>query len=131
MQLAATIAMRGTQRIAFRFTFAMAAYNLIRMPRLLAEAWGQRATLRPDRSQPRKPVAQHRPRDTVPSKTQVQQPARAVRRYSAQPSRISKDKSEFGIGGCEPPDLGLPYRAGPRCGFRTTAQMVWEFPQIT
>ena len=73
MQLAATIAMRGTQRIAFRFTFAMAAYNLIRMPRLLAEAWGQRATLRPDRSQPRKPVAQHRPRDTVPSKTQVQQ----------------------------------------------------------
>ena len=30
--------LRGTQRVAFRFTFAMAAYNLIRMPRLLAEA---------------------------------------------------------------------------------------------
>ena len=30
--------LRGTQRIAFRFTFAMAAYNLIHMPRLLAEA---------------------------------------------------------------------------------------------
>jgi transposase len=30
--------LRGTQRFAFRFTFAMAAYNLIRMPRLLAEA---------------------------------------------------------------------------------------------
>ena len=28
--------LRGTQRIAFRFTFAMAAYNLIRMPKLLA-----------------------------------------------------------------------------------------------
>ena len=30
--------LRGTRRVAFRFTFAMAAYNLIRMPRLLAEA---------------------------------------------------------------------------------------------
>jgi transposase len=28
---------RGTERVAFHFTFAMAAYNLIRMPRLLAE----------------------------------------------------------------------------------------------
>jgi transposase len=30
--------LRGTQRVAFKFTFAMAAYNLIRMPRLLAAA---------------------------------------------------------------------------------------------
>ena len=30
--------LRGTRRVAFRFTFAMAAYNLIRMPRLLAQA---------------------------------------------------------------------------------------------
>jgi transposase len=30
--------LRGTHRVAFRFTFAMAAYNLIRMPRLLAQA---------------------------------------------------------------------------------------------
>lgn len=29
---------RGTPRVAFHFTIAMAAYNLIRMPRLLAEA---------------------------------------------------------------------------------------------
>jgi hypothetical protein len=29
---------RGTARVAFQFTFAMAAYNLIRMPRLLAAA---------------------------------------------------------------------------------------------
>jgi len=29
---------RGTARVAFQFTFAMAAYNLIRMPRLLATA---------------------------------------------------------------------------------------------
>ena len=29
---------RGTERVAFQFTFAMAAYNLIRMPRLLGEA---------------------------------------------------------------------------------------------
>jgi hypothetical protein len=28
--------LRGTRRVAFNFTFAMAAYNLIRMPRLLA-----------------------------------------------------------------------------------------------
>ena len=28
----------GTQRVAFKFTFTMAAYNLIRMPRLLAAA---------------------------------------------------------------------------------------------
>ena len=28
---------QDTRRVAFRFTFAMAAYNLIRMPRLLAE----------------------------------------------------------------------------------------------
>lgn len=30
--------LRGTKRVGFQFTFAMAAYNLIRMPRLLAEA---------------------------------------------------------------------------------------------
>ncbi len=30
--------LRGTERVAFKFTFTMAAYNLIRMPRLLAEA---------------------------------------------------------------------------------------------
>ena len=30
--------LRGTHRLAFRFTLAMAAYNLVRMPRLLAEA---------------------------------------------------------------------------------------------
>ena len=30
--------LRGTPRVAFKFTFTMAAYNLIRMPRLLAEA---------------------------------------------------------------------------------------------
>lgn len=30
--------LRGTHRLAFRFTFAMAAYNLVRMLRLLAEA---------------------------------------------------------------------------------------------
>jgi hypothetical protein len=30
--------LRGTHRVAFRFTFAVAAYNLIRMPRLLAHA---------------------------------------------------------------------------------------------
>lgn len=30
--------LRGTRRVAFKFTFTMAAYNLIRMPRLLAEA---------------------------------------------------------------------------------------------
>jgi transposase len=29
---------RGTARVAFQFTFAMAAYNLIRLPRLFAEA---------------------------------------------------------------------------------------------
>jgi transposase len=29
---------RGTRRVAFRFTFAMAAYNLVRLPRLLAGA---------------------------------------------------------------------------------------------
>lgn len=28
---------RGTRRVSFRFTFAMAAYNLVRLPRLLAE----------------------------------------------------------------------------------------------
>lgn len=28
--------LRGTERNAFKFTFTMAAYNLIRMPRLLA-----------------------------------------------------------------------------------------------
>ena len=33
----AKVKVRGTQRVAFRFTFAMAAYNLIRMPRLLAQ----------------------------------------------------------------------------------------------
>jgi transposase len=30
--------LRGTRRVAFKFTFTMAAYNLIRMPRLLADA---------------------------------------------------------------------------------------------
>ncbi len=30
--------LRGTKRVAFKFTFTMAAYNLIRMPRLLAVA---------------------------------------------------------------------------------------------
>ena len=30
--------LRGTNRVAFKFTFTMAAYNLIRMPRLLAQA---------------------------------------------------------------------------------------------
>lgn len=30
--------LRGTKRVAFKFTFTMAAYNLIRMPRLLAAA---------------------------------------------------------------------------------------------
>ena len=30
--------LRGTKRVAFKFTFTMAAYNLIRMPRLLATA---------------------------------------------------------------------------------------------
>jgi Transposase DDE domain len=29
---------RGTGRVAFKFTFTMAAYNLIRMPKLLATA---------------------------------------------------------------------------------------------
>ena len=29
---------RGIRRVAHQFTFAMAAYNLIRLPRLLAEA---------------------------------------------------------------------------------------------
>ena len=29
---------RGVGRVAFQFTFAMAAYNLIRMPRLLSTA---------------------------------------------------------------------------------------------
>jgi transposase len=29
--------LRGTRRVGFRFTFAMAAYNLVRLPRLLAE----------------------------------------------------------------------------------------------
>lgn len=31
---------RGAGRVAFQFTFAMAAYNLVRMPRLLAEPVG-------------------------------------------------------------------------------------------
>jgi len=30
--------LRGTKRVAFKFTFTMAAYNLIRRPRLLAAA---------------------------------------------------------------------------------------------
>jgi hypothetical protein len=30
--------LRGMRRVAFRFTFAMAAYNLMRLPRLLAQA---------------------------------------------------------------------------------------------
>jgi transposase len=34
----AKVKMRGLARVRFQFTFAMAAYNLIRMPRLLAEA---------------------------------------------------------------------------------------------
>jgi transposase len=34
----AKVKVRGLARVRFKFTFAMAAYNLIRMPRLLAEA---------------------------------------------------------------------------------------------
>ncbi len=34
----AKVKVRGLSRVRFQFTFAMAAYNLIRMPRLLAEA---------------------------------------------------------------------------------------------
>lgn len=30
--------LRGTTRVAFKFTLTMAAYNLIRLPRLLAAA---------------------------------------------------------------------------------------------
>jgi hypothetical protein len=30
--------LRGTKRVAFKFTFTMAAYNLTRMPKLLAAA---------------------------------------------------------------------------------------------
>lgn len=32
--------LRGVERVGFQFTFAMAAYNLIRLPRLLAEGGG-------------------------------------------------------------------------------------------
>jgi transposase len=34
----AKVKYRGTRRVGFRFTFAMAAYNLVRLPRLLAES---------------------------------------------------------------------------------------------
>ena len=34
----AKVKVRGLARVRFKFTFAMAAYNLIRMPRLLAAA---------------------------------------------------------------------------------------------
>ena len=34
----AKVKVRGLPRVRFKFTFAMAAYNLIRMPRLLAAA---------------------------------------------------------------------------------------------
>ena len=34
----AKMKVRGSPRVRFQFTFAMAAYNLIRMPRLLAAA---------------------------------------------------------------------------------------------
>ena len=34
----AKVKVRGLPRVRFKFTFAMAAYNLIRMPRLLAQA---------------------------------------------------------------------------------------------
>ncbi len=34
----AKVKVRGFARVRFQFTFAMAAYNLIRMPRLLAAA---------------------------------------------------------------------------------------------
>jgi hypothetical protein len=34
----AKVKLRGLTRVRFKFTFAMAAYNLIRMPRLLAAA---------------------------------------------------------------------------------------------
>ena len=34
--------LHGTNPVGFHFTFAMAAYNLIRMPRLLAETSGAR-----------------------------------------------------------------------------------------
>jgi hypothetical protein len=32
------VKVRGLPRVRFKFTFAMAAYNLIRMPKLLAAA---------------------------------------------------------------------------------------------
>ena len=34
----AKVKVRGLARVRFKFTFTMAAYNLIRMPRLLAAA---------------------------------------------------------------------------------------------
>ena len=34
----AKVKQRGTRRVGFHFTFAMAAYNLVRLPRLLAES---------------------------------------------------------------------------------------------
>jgi len=34
----AKVKVRGLARVRFKFTFTMAAYNLIRMPRLLASA---------------------------------------------------------------------------------------------
>ena len=34
----AKVKVRGLPRVRFKFTFAMAAYNLIRMPKLLAAA---------------------------------------------------------------------------------------------
>jgi len=35
----AKVKVRGIRSVRHAFTFAMAAYNLIRMPRLLAVAW--------------------------------------------------------------------------------------------
>jgi hypothetical protein len=46
--------LRGTERNAFKFTFTMAAYNLIRMPRLLAASWSQHRAKRSFSSSTRK-----------------------------------------------------------------------------
>jgi len=52
----------------------MAAYNLIRMPRLLAEAaWEPADSCRASLSTPR---SRRQKEDTVPPERQVQQPAR-------------------------------------------------------
>ena len=48
----AKVKVRGLARVRYHFTFAMAAYNLIRMPRLLAEAPERRRSQRPNPSGP-------------------------------------------------------------------------------